>query len=94
MYWQPNKFFDSSFDYIVLIDCDDGFDHNFLKVYNNLAKKYPDAVLITSDFIKTQNDSLHSLSLVKNDETIFPEGTFTIENFTDNKLEILDYESN
>jgi len=70
MYWQPNKFFDSSFDYIVLIDCDDGFDHNFLKVYNNLATKYPDAVLITSDFIKTQNDVLHSLSLVKNDETI------------------------
>ena len=41
-----------------------------LKIYNNLAIKYPDAVLITSDFIKTQNDVLHSLSLVKNNETI------------------------
>lgn len=70
MYWQPNKFFDSSFDYVVLIDCDDGFDHNFLKVYNKFATKYPDAAVITSDFIKTQNNSLHSLSLVKNDETI------------------------
>ena len=70
MYWQPNKFFDSSFDYIVLIDCDDGFDYNFLKIYGNLISKYPDAVLITSDFVKTKNDSLQSLSLVKNDETI------------------------
>jgi hypothetical protein len=70
MYWQPNKFFDSSFDYIVLIDCDDGFDYNFLKIYDNLISKYPHAVLITSDFIKTKNDSLQSLSLVKNDETI------------------------
>ena len=27
---------------------------------------------------------------IKNDETIFPEGTFTIENFADNKLEIFE----
>lgn len=27
---------------------------------------------------------------IKNDETDFPEGTFTIENFTDNKLEIFE----
>jgi beta-phosphoglucomutase-like phosphatase (HAD superfamily) len=27
---------------------------------------------------------------IKNDETIFPEGTFTIANFTDNKLEIFE----
>ena len=92
MYWQPNKFFDSSFDYIVLIDCDDGFDHNFLKVYNNLAKKYPDAVLITSDFIKTQNNTLHSLSLVKNNETIlkklttFHPQTDYLKNITYNAL--------
>lgn len=70
MYWEPNKFFDKSFDYVVLIDCDDGFDYNFLNVYNRFAKKYPDAVLITSDFIKTQENNLHSLSLVKNDNTI------------------------
>lgn len=70
MYWEPNKFFDKSFDYIVLIDCDDGFDYDFLNVYNRFAKIYPDAVLITSDFIKTQDNILHSLSLVKNDNTI------------------------
>ena len=92
MYWQPNKFFDSSFDYVVLIDCDDGFDYNFLKIYNNLAIKYPDAVLITSDFIKTQNDVLHSLSLVKNNETIlkklttFHPQTDYLKNITYNAL--------
>lgn len=44
MYWQPNRFFDKSFDYIVLLDCDDGFDYNFLKyiifLLLNIQKQY------------------------------------------------------
>lgn len=70
MYWQPNKFFDTSYDYIVLLDCDDDFDFNFLNIYNKFANLHKDAIIITSDFIKKQNDSFHSLSLVKNDELL------------------------
>jgi len=70
MYWQPNKFFDSSFDYIVLIDCDDEFDFDFLNVYNKHTLTYPDALFITSDFIKTENNNFHSLSLIKNDKSL------------------------
>lgn len=70
MYWQPNKFFDSSFDYVVLIDCDDEFDLDFLNIYNKYALMYPDALFITSEFIKTENNNFHSLSLVKNDKNL------------------------
>lgn len=70
MYWQPNKFFDESFDYVVLIDCDDDFDYNFLSIYNYFANLYPDAVLLTSDYIKKNNDDIHSFSLVKNDDLL------------------------
>ena len=37
---------------------------------------------------KAAYDTNVSFIGIKNDETIFPEGTFTIENFTDNKLKI------
>lgn len=70
MFWQPNKFFDSSFDYIVLIDCDDEFDLDFLNIYNKYASIYSDAIFITSEFIKTQNNNFHSLSLLKNDKNL------------------------
>jgi phosphoglycolate phosphatase-like HAD superfamily hydrolase len=39
---------------------------------------------------KAASDSNVRFIGIKNDETIFPEGTFTIENFTDNKLEIFE----
>jgi len=68
MYWQPNKFFDSSFDYIAAFDCDDEFDLDFLNIYNKYTVTYPDVLFITSDFIKTQNNDFHSLSLIKNDK--------------------------
>lgn len=42
-----------------------------------------------TDF-KAANDSNVKFIGIKNDETIFPEGTFIIENFTDNNLEIFD----
>ena len=70
MYWQPNKFFDSSFDYIVLLDCDDEFDFEFLNIYNKQILIYPEALYITSEFIKTENNNFHSLSLVKNDKNL------------------------
>ena len=70
MYWEPNKFFDSSFDYIVQIDSDDEFDFDFLNIYNKYTLMYPDALFITSDFIKTDNNNFHSLSLIKNDKSL------------------------
>lgn len=70
MYWQPNKFFDQSFDYIVLLDFDDDFDFNFLNIYNKFANLYKDAVLFTSDFIKKQDGNFHSLSLTKNEKIL------------------------
>jgi len=66
MYWQPNKFFDDSFDYVVLMDCDDEFDVEFLNIYNHFANQYPDAVYLTSDMIKIEGDRTHSLSLIHN----------------------------
>jgi ADP-heptose:LPS heptosyltransferase len=70
MFWQPNKFFDSSFDYIVLIDCDDEFDPSFLNIYNKFASSYPEAVFISSEFIKTENNNFHSISLLKNNKNL------------------------
>lgn len=68
MYWKPNEFFDDSFDYIVLIDCDDDFDFNFLEIYNFYANGFPNVALLSSDFIKVNEEdgSLHSISAVKN----------------------------
>jgi ADP-heptose:LPS heptosyltransferase len=70
MYWQPNKFFDCSFDYVILMDCDDEFDFDFLNVYNKYTLTYPDALFITSDFIKIENDNFHSISLIKNEKNL------------------------
>jgi hypothetical protein len=70
MYWQPNKFFDSSFDYIILMDCDDEFDFDFLNIYNKYTLMHQDALFITSDFIKTENNNFHSLSLIKNEKNL------------------------
>lgn len=95
MYWQPNKFFDSSFDYLVLIDCDDDFDVAFLEIYNHFANLYPESVLMTSDFVKTENNFLHSLSLVKNDKplieklALFHPETDYLNNFSYNALGVL-----
>jgi len=72
MYWQPNKFFDDSFDYVVLIDCDDEFDVEFLNVYNHFANQYPEASLLSSDcmIVNEKDNSLHSISLVKHNKDL------------------------
>lgn len=67
MYWQPNKFIKN--DYIVLVDADDEFDIDFLWIYFDYVKKYPEAVILTSDFRKKKEDgSLHSISYIVNNE--------------------------
>ena len=71
MYWQPNKFFDQSYDYIVLMDCDDEFDPKFLEIYNHFARAYPEAAYITSDMIKENENSIHSLSLIQNHTKLY-----------------------
>jgi glycosyltransferase involved in cell wall biosynthesis len=72
MYWAPNEFFDSSFEWVVLVDSDDMVDPNFLHVYNNVISKHDDLALVSSDFHKIyeDNNSLHSISYILNDEKI------------------------
>lgn len=72
MYWKPNLFFDTTFDWIVLIDADDDFDKNFLNIYNSFLKDRDDLTLITSDCHKIyDNDKkLHSISYIHNDDNI------------------------
>lgn len=72
MYWSPNLFFDTTFDWIVLFDVDDGLDFNFLKVYNQILSSNKDVVLVSSDFHKINYDdnTLHSISYILNDEKI------------------------
>lgn len=72
MYWKPNLFFDGTFDWIILVDADDDFDRNFLNVYNTFLYGKNDITLVSSDFLKINEDdnSLHSISYIKNDDVI------------------------
>ncbi len=72
MYWNPQRFFDSSFQWIILIDSDDDFDRNFLKVYNHFLEGREDLALVSSDFFKIyeKDGSLHSISYILNDDSI------------------------
>jgi len=72
MYWKPNVFFDETFEWIILVDADDDFDNNFLNIYNDFLNDKDDVTLVSSDFLKINNDdnSLHSISYVLNDEKI------------------------
>jgi hypothetical protein len=70
MYWKPNKFFDTTFDWIILVDADDDFDKNFLNVYNKFLYEKSDVSLVSSDFFKiNENDnSRHSISYIINND--------------------------
>jgi len=70
MYWKPNLFFDTTFDWIVLIDSDDLVDSEFLTIYNNILQENKDVTIVTSDFhkIDEKNNSLHSISYILNDD--------------------------
>lgn len=72
MYWKPNLFFDGTFDWIILVDADDDFDRNFLNVYNAFLYGRNDITLVSSDFLKINEDdnSLHSISYINNDDVI------------------------
>jgi len=72
MYWNPQQFFDNSFEWIVLIDADDDFDKNFLNVYNTFLKNNNDVSLVSSDYFKLYEDngSLHSISYILNNDII------------------------
>lgn len=72
MYWNPQDFFDNSFEWIVLIDADDDFDKNFLNVYNTFLKDNNDVSLVSSDYFKLYEDngSLHSISYILNNDII------------------------
>jgi hypothetical protein len=72
MYWEPNLFFDNTFDWIVLIDSDDMVDSECLTIYNNVLQNKNDVSLISSDFhkINEKDNSLHSISYIINDDKI------------------------
>jgi ADP-heptose:LPS heptosyltransferase len=72
MYWEPNLFFDDTFDWIVLIDSDDMVDPDCLMVYNGVLKNKNDVSLVSSDFhkINENNNDLHSISYILNDDKI------------------------
>ena len=70
MYWKPNKFFNETFDWIILVDADDDFDKNFLNVYNTFLSEKDDVSLVSSDFFKINesDNSRHSISYVINND--------------------------
>jgi glycosyltransferase involved in cell wall biosynthesis len=72
MYWNPQRFFDPTFDWIVLVDSDDDFDRNFLIVYNSFLEGREDLSLVSSDCFKIyeSDKSLHSISFLLNDDKI------------------------
>lgn len=72
MYWKPNLFFDTSFDWIILIDSDDVVDSECLTIINNFLRGRDDVSLISSDFhkIREENNSLHSISYILNDDIL------------------------
>jgi glycosyltransferase involved in cell wall biosynthesis len=72
MYWNPQQFFDNSFEWIVLIDADDDFDKNFLNIYNTFLEDNNDVSLVSSDCFKLYEDngSLHSISYILNNDII------------------------
>ena len=72
MYWNPQEFFDKTFDWIVLVDADDDFDKNFLNIYNLFLENNNDISLVSSDYFKLYEDSgsLHSISYILNDDII------------------------
>jgi glycosyltransferase involved in cell wall biosynthesis len=72
MYWNPQEFFDKTFDWIVLVDADDDFDKNFLNVYNTFLENNNDVSLVSSDYFKLYEDSgsLHSISYILNNDII------------------------
>lgn len=72
MYWKPNLFFDTTFEWIVLVDADDDFDKNFLNVYNSFLENRNDITLISSDCHKIydKDNKLHSISYINHDDNI------------------------
>lgn len=72
MYWKANMFFDGTFDWIILIDSDDDFDPNFLNVYYRFLNGRNDITLVSSDFVKIneETNSLHSISYIINDDVM------------------------
>lgn len=74
MYWKPNYFFDDSFDWIILVDCDDLIHKNSLMVYDSVLKEVKDQeiFLLSSDFHKIEEKSgnLHSISYLDHGERI------------------------
>lgn len=72
MYWQPNKFIPSEYEYVLLIDSDDLVDKNILTIYNNLIKKHDNISILTCDFtrINETDNSIHSFGYIINQEKL------------------------
>ncbi len=69
MYWQPNKFIPTEFEYILLVCSDDKIDPEILSVYDSLIRKYKSEVaVLTCDLQEIHEDSgqIKSLGYVYN----------------------------
>ena len=69
---ETKSFFDESFDWVVLIDSDDIVDSECLNIYDKILRDKPEVVLVSSDAhkINEDNDTLHSILYVINDDKI------------------------
>ena len=72
MYWQPNKFIPSEFEYVLLIDSDDLVDKNILTVYDYLIRKHNNISILTCDFMRINetDNSIHSVGYILNQEKL------------------------
>ena len=73
MYWQPNKFIQNEYEYILLVCSDDKVDPSILKVYDNVIRKNDgDISILTCDLqeIYEENGGLKSIGYVLNNQNL------------------------
>jgi len=73
MYWQPNKFIQNEYEYILLVCSDDKVDSSILKVYDSVIRKNKrDISVLTCDLqeIYEEDGSLKSIGYVLNSQDL------------------------
>ena len=73
MYWQPNKFIQNEYEYILLVCSDDKVDSSILKAYDSVIRKNKrDISVLTCDLqeIYEENGGLKSIGYVLNNQDL------------------------
>ena len=71
MYWQPNNFIPTEYEYIMLVCSDDIVDSEILNVYSHYIKKFNKNIsILSTDFskIEEKTNTVHSRGYVLNNE--------------------------